>query len=437
MGASHDHDDASILALLEPLARLEERDGTLDGAVPLRVAQACVPLLEGNALGQAIVFRKRLVVKSTLGKRSFERTAEHDAIDTVHRALLPILVARGLLAKEGAWHRRLARGWWWSERGVFRVWTGLLARAPSGTWLRIAGPGNHPPHGVVVRPSYVGDDGRWVPLVIDLDEPPSGTRLEGAIANVTVVAPDANVEIVDLSDVPELGEAHAAFYDAKYFATKKGEVTKKYRRILGKKDDGADEAASNVVIAHIAGPRPEIARQNRVLFADDTAPAKDERGVAVVRFANAVPFSAHYDGNTLLVEPDKAALARGATAVEGALAKALGPTFVAENRGACWYLTKYFTPHPHGEPHFFVKPWAFTRTPRGWSSILDGVGVDPSRGFHVMRGVVWTDRFHATPAVFHLRPLARMKVAEGEPLLDVIPTPRVTLERKLVTRSAE
>lgn len=435
MAAPHD-DDASVLALLEPLARLEKREGTLDGAVPLRVAQACVPLLEGNALGQAIVFRKRLVVKSTLGKRSFERTNDHDAIDTVHRALVPILVARGLLAKDGPWHRRLARGWWWSERGVFRVWTGLLVRAPRGTWLRVSGPGNHPPHGVSVRPSLVGDDGRWVPLVIDLDEPPSGTRLEGAVANVAMVQPDARVEIVALAAAPELAAAHAAFYDAKYFATKKGEATKKYRRILGKKEDGAGDDG-NVVIAHIAGPPPEILRQNRVFTADDTAPSKVDRALAVVRFANAVPFAAHFDGNTLAVDPDKAVLARGAAAVEASLAKALGPDFVTENRGAVWYLTKYFTPHPHGEPHFFVKPWAFTRTGRGWSSILDGVPMDASRGLHVMRGVVWTDRFHATPAVFQLRSLARVKVAEGEPLLDVIACPRAILERTLVTRSSE
>jgi hypothetical protein len=40
---------------------------------------------------------------------------------------------------------------------------------------------------------------------------------------------------------------------------------------------------------------------------------------------------------------------------------------IEKARGAIWYLSKYFTPHPVGEPHFFVKPWALTRVPRGWS----------------------------------------------------------------------
>ena len=86
-----------------------------------------------------------------------------------------------------------------------------------------------------------------------------------------------------------------------------------------------------------------------------------------------------------------------------------------------FYLTKYFTPHPNGEPHFFVKPWAFTSTPHGWSSVLEGTRGD---GWDVMRGVVWTDRFHATPAVFSLQPGRRVRVPEGAPLLEVTAVPR-------------
>jgi hypothetical protein len=102
----------------------------------------------------------------------------------------------------------------------------------------------------------------------------------------------------------------------------------------------------------------------------------------------------------------------------------LGPGFGVEHKGAVLYLTKYFTPHPQGEPHFFVKPWAFTVTPRGWSSLLEGVR---GEGWDVMRGVVWTDRFHATPAVFSMQGGRRVRVREGAPLLDVVPVPRSLL----------
>ena len=40
-----------------------------------------------------------------------------------------------------------------------------------------------------------------------------------------------------------------------------------------------------------------------------------------------------------------------------------------------------------------------------------------------MRGEVWTDRFHATPAVFSLQPGRRVRIAAGELLLEVASFP--------------
>jgi len=416
----------------EPLARLVQRDGTLDGAVPLRVAQACVPLLEGNAFGHQIVFSKRLTARVRLGRRTLATSPELDAVDRGHRAAVPLLAARGLLRARGAWHAQLAKSWWWSERGVLRIWTGLLVRPRPGTLLRVSGAGSRAILGLGVRTAWIaGED--LVPLVIDFDRVEDGTRLEGEVATVAAVAPGLGIDVVGLDEAPELGHAHAAFYDAKYFATKKGEVTRKYRKLVNRaakaRDEEGEEGAigERGCVAHLAGPAPEVVTIDRVLGAAAMAPEALPRGVppvGVVRFANAVPFTAHFDGNTLAVEPDRAVLARGARLVERELAKACGEEILTGHEGASLYLTKYFTPHPHGEPHFFVKPWAFLRTPPGWSSVLEGVRGD---GFDIMRGVVWTDRFHATPAVFSVRPAARVRVREGAPLLDAVPVPRKLL----------
>lgn len=419
-----------LLAVHEPLARIVKRDPTLDGSVPLRVAQACVPLLEGNALGHQLAFRKRLVARTRLGKRGFAAGDALEEIDRAHRAAVPLLVARGHLARGGAWHARLEKGWWWTERGVLRAWTGLLVRPRPGTWLRVSGPGSRAPQGVRVRPTYVGS-GAFVPLVVDFETLEDGARLEGEVANLTPVVPAVRASVVDLADAPAPMEAHARFYDAKYFATKKGEVTRKYRRTVARRDDEPTSPSTatspiRIRVVHVAGPRAAIVGVDRVLGAGDTSPVTALAGerLDVVQFANAVPFTAHFDGNTLDIAPDRAALARGARAVEAATAAALGDAFVTTNRGALLYLTKYFTPHPHGEPHFFVKPWAFTETPRGWSSVIDGVRGD---GYDVMRGVVWTDRFHATPAVFNLPAGRRVRVPEGAPLIEVIAIPRALL----------
>jgi hypothetical protein len=416
-----------IVSAFEPLARLERRDGTMDGAVPLRVAQACVPLLEGNALGLQVVFRKRLTVRARLGRLAIVEDAARSAIDAAHRAAVPLLVARGLLGR--AWEQRLTRAWWWTERGTLRVWTGLLARPRPGTWLRVTGPGNRAALDVRVQDTWIGDFDAPVPLVLDLAVE-GGARLDAEVATVVPVVPSVRARIVPLAEARALADAHAAFYDAKYFATKKGEVTRKYRRTIARRKEEEDEAEGDdgeLRVAHVAGPRPELVRIDRVLGPGASTPVAAPPGTRldVVRFLNAVPFRAHYDGNTLAVEPERDVLAAGARVVEAAL----GEDYVGAHKGATLYLTKYFTPHPSGEPHFFVKPWAFVETPRGWSSVVDG---HRGAGWSVMRGVVRTDGFHATPAVFHVAPMRRIAIGLGEPLVDVIAAPRAVLAEEAV-----
>ena len=415
-----------VLAAFEPLARLTKREGTLDGSVPLRVAQACVPLLEGNAFGHQIVFGRRLVVRSRLGRRGLEPTAAFEEVDRAHRAAAPFLAAHGHLLRRGAWHTQLEKKWWWIEKGVLRVWTGLLVRPRAGTWLRVTGAGSRAILGLGVRTSWIGDFDELVPLVVDFDAAPDGTRLEGEVATIAPVVPDVRATIGAIGESPELAEAHVAFYDPKYFATKKGDVTKRYRRTIAtsRAKQEQEDPPATIHVAHLAGPLPTVVRIDRVLGPTATSPVPAPgvgRGLDVVRFRNAVPFTAHFDGNTLAVEPDAAVLARGARAIEAELETVLGEGFSVVHKGAVLYLTKYFTPHPHGEPHFFVKPWSFTATPAGWSSVIEGVR---GEGWDVMRGVVWTDRFHATPAVFSMQPGKRVRIAEGAQLLEVVAFPR-------------
>ncbi|WP_234023588.1 hypothetical protein [Sorangium cellulosum] len=448
------------------LCRLTRRSGDLDGAVPLRVAKACVPLLEGNTFGHQITLAWPIEVQRRLGSLRAEPAGEHrEALLRAHRAALPRLVSQGFLAPDGAWHRALRGGLAWTcrtglGRPRLRLWTGLLVRPDPGIWLRVAGAANRRNVLIEVSEVYLADDGAFVPLVVELrvgDEAPGSLRLEGEIACLAPVRPDVRIEACALADAPEVGRAHAAFYDARYFAAKKGEVTRKYRRLVGGKageakgsagegsaragdvgegragEGSADEentgegnAGPARVRLVVAGPAaPEITEVTEVTTAAGPDPVPwrgGARRLASLVVRNAVPFRATFDGHTLAVAPEAQRLAEGAAAVERTFARVFGEDFIAANRGALWYLTKYFTPHPPGEPHFFVKPWAFTRTPPGWSSLLDGVHGD---GYDVMRGVVATDVFFATPAVFHVRRIgAPIEVPEGAPLLRVLPVPR-------------
>jgi hypothetical protein len=418
-----------VLDALGGLARLVRRTPTLDGAVPVRVAQGCAPLLEGNAFGYQIELTRPLTLRARWG-RALASWEARDAEELARacRAAVPRLVAEGLLEPGGAWHRALAKGPAWTRGAHVRLWTGLLVRPRPGVWLRASSCANRRNRLVDVEEAYVAGDA-WVPLVLDVSLSRARARgpvtLRGEVACLAALAPNATLARGELADAPELAHAHAAFYDARYFQTKKSRVDAKYRRLLKRKPEvGLGFSATARVVS--AGPAPfDVGEASRFLTAGAATPSRvapDGGRLPHVVFRNAVGFRASFDGHTLTVEEDHGALAAAARAVEACFSRAVGEAFVAEHRGALLYMTKYFTPHPPGDPHFFLKPWAFTQTEGGWSTLLDGIHGD---GYDVLRGVVATDAFHATPAVFALHDTGRaVEIPAGTPLLCAIPFPR-------------
>jgi hypothetical protein len=415
------------------LARLTKRTPTLDGAVPLRVAQACTPLLEGNAFGFQVTLTTPVLLRKSLGRLSAEIAEEgrREAMAASLRSALARLVAQGFLEAEGAWHRLLGQGLFRVERSGLhqarlRLWTGLLVRPSEGVWLRVSSAGNRRNLLFEVDEAAVPDEGAFVPLILDLAlraGTASPVKLEGEIATLAPMSPDVTIDERSLADAPEIGRAHAEFYDAAYFAAKKGEATRKYRRrVASEEAPRAPGAARCEVIS--AGPiTHSLARTPRLLTREGARDAAaSTSALRYIVHRNLVSFTARFDGHTLAIDPAPRALAESAAAVEATWTSALGPTFVEEHRGALWYLTKYFTPHPPGEPHFFVKPSAFLRTAPGWSCLLEGVHGD---GYDVMRGVVSTDVFFATPAVFRVHRVGEpIRVDAGEPILHALPIPR-------------
>lgn len=404
------------------LAQLVKRRGDLGGSAPLRAVRGCSPLLEGNAFGFQITLRHPITLRRSPGGGVVVEIdppyAEAFAIG--HRGVLCRLVAQGFLPADGLFETAFAEGFIKVEQSqsgtvCVRLWTGLCVRADPGVWLRASSTANRRNRLFEVQEHFITDDGAYVPLILNIDLPASGperVRLEGEIGTLAPVAPGACIDEATLAQAPEIGAAHAAFYDEAYFAAKRGEVTQKYRKM--KQPPEAEQLAQ--------GEAPARCRVITVGPAAHTITGP----ITCVTFANLVPFEATYDGYTVTVEPDQSALRAGARAVERMFAEALGPTFLGNNPRAMLYFTKYFTPHPPGEPHFFVKPWAFMQTPPGWSCLLEGVHGD---GFDVLRGVVATDVFHAVPAVFQMYRVGEpIRVGFGEPLLRVMPIPRRLLQ---------
>ncbi len=411
-----------ILDALDGLFRVVKRSPTLDGSLPLRAAQACLPLLEGNALGFTLKLERPARIERRLGRLRFvPGEGWPDAALVEHR--LARLAARLLIPARGAFHHAFGRAPAVADRGVLWIWTGLLVRPMDGVWARVARTTNRRNLLVDVRETFAAP-GAFTPIVLGL-APRFGAgqksvEIAGDLATLAPAMADLQVAVRALVDAPELGRAHAEFYDAAYFSSKKKASTRKYRRLVSaavRRQVGPIEVVQ-------AGPCPMVvAREGLIASADAPLPVRTRDGAPPrVRFLNLVDFDARYDGKDLRLRFDRDALRRNVAVLERQWSELYGESYLADHRGALFYLTKYFTPHVAGEPHFFVKPWAFVRTPPGWSSVVEGAAGD---GFDVMRGVVETDRFFATPAVFHVHRLgAPIRVAAKDPLADVYPVPR-------------
>lgn len=398
----------------EGLVTLTRRSATLDGSIPLRAARACVPLLEGNAFGYQIRLRKPLTIVRRLGRAP---KIDDPRIAAFHAGALPLLTARGLVRP--AWARAFEKGIVHEHRGALHLFTGLLVRAPEGSVLRVSSTANRR-SGLYEIDEVLIDE--LAPLVLAIRPRSSGPLyLDAELATLAEMVEDVTIESADLAHARDAGEAHVAFYDEAYFSEKRAESTRKYRTVVADADEDPASGPTRVIEA---GPVSfTIDKRDRFLDADSPTPVRRRgRGISAISFDALLSFDATYDGNALVVRWDEDVLAREVKKLERTWTTVYGADFLREHKRALWYLTKYFTPHPAGEPHFFIKPWAFVQTPPGWSSLIEGVLGD---GFDVMRGVVATDVFYAAPAVFRLFNVGQtIRIHEGTRLLDVIPFPR-------------
>lgn len=409
---------------------LTRRSPTLDGSVPLRAAQACTPLLEGNAFGLQVTLRAAWSIRRPrLGRTIVDGGATDDERRRHHRGLWPMLLAEGLIDPRSAWAGRFAEhpfvvaddGWLW-------LFTGLLVRPRAGLWLRQSDAGNRRCPAFAVAEVVLPDSGDFTPLVVALRPiVPRGTDVlvGGEVATLSVLQPGVAVERHTVAERPTPAARHLAFYNPSYFATKKGRPTRDYRRLVAASPSAAavaDAAPAAVldivdVADELSGPGRIITRFSAHLPGGPVQQVPVHLGHhAVFEVQHQLDVAMQFDGRAVTADIDPDGLQRGARAVEGALRAALGDEAVNAAPGAVMYLTKVVSLHPAGEPFCFTKPWSFAVTPPGWSVVLEGVHEDDG-AFDVLRGVIRSDEFHATPAVLSIRRPGSFAIRRGQPLL--------------------
>ena len=144
----------AVADALDGLFRLERRSPTLRGSVPLRVAQACVPLLQGNAFGWQLVLPQKWSLRR--GSLGYTLDLDDDTLAGLRQRYqqgLRRALSAGWLRDGGPWHRFLTEQALFlapprrlGRKPVLTLWTGLLVRPERGLGLRLLAVGNRRSH---------------------------------------------------------------------------------------------------------------------------------------------------------------------------------------------------------------------------------------------------------------------------------------------------
>jgi hypothetical protein len=427
-----------IVDALDGLCLLAKRSSTLDGSAPVKAVQFCTPFVQGNSAGIHLLFADSVLVRWT-GSRlalGFAEQMEPKTAGPDYESRVAGLVERGLLIKNGYWHRKLAKRAHWGQAGTLHLWTGFLIRPARDRWLLITGAFNRR-CSIDVREHVIPDTGAFVPLVVTLELASVRKRdtwLEKEVACIVPLHPDVRFETSALVDAPELGRRYVDHFDQRWETSAPGHYVGAYRKMTVNESSEAPGgmAACRLVIA--GGPSIHRVRTfDRFSTASGWSkdfPGKDRLQFVDVR--NIFHVEGRWDGDALrdLVGETPEALEE----LRAAWAALYGERGVsALNRFLVGYVRSTHGPRI-GEPYLTFTPWAFVSTPPGWSTLIDGAHFP---GIDGMRGVISTDKYHTLFEVWQFNEAVRFKIPRGATLLRALPVPRRLLQAGLRTMTLD
>ena len=425
-----------VLTAVESFFTLEKRSETLDGSIPLRAAQGCKPLLEGNAAGFHLRFGLSAVIRRGRHRPRLIFTDGDDARATkLYRSGLERLAEHNLLPSDGYWAKTLRRGVSWQHKNVLFIWTGHLVRPVPGVWILVSGASNRRCF-VQVREYVIPDSDVFVPLVLELDLSSlrdEDTWLDTEVACLTPLRPDVAMSMASLKDRPETGRAWCSFYDAGYVEPRlQGNYVGRYRKITASEPHTESERTAECELVVVSGPGSHtIGTFDRFATSRGWSRGRSDAGrlqYALIRNIGLV--KGRWDGlsvRDLSVDvPDvRDQLHQEWTAL-------FGPISVERLESLFGYM---MIPTPHrGEPVIGIMPRAFAVTPPGWSTLVDSFDFP---GLDGMRGVVSTDTYFGTGSFWQLYKPMKFTIPRGANLIRLLPVPRRLLSATFSKRSLD
>jgi hypothetical protein len=403
---------------LPGFCQLLKRSPTLDGSLPLRAAQHCSPVFEGNEAGFQISLeqpmnlrRGRAGLQIDMTPPAFKQTQEDVG------ACIDELVKRGLLQKNGHWHRLLRTDALPIRGTRLHFWSGFLVKPAEGVALRVGRAFNRRSRITVVEHAIVDRSG-FTPLMLEIDGRdlgPEPRTIIGEIGSVLPVAAHARMTLTSVRKAPEVVRSVEAFFDAHYFETKKTKPTGKYRRMLREHPDLPAAATCEVKVAY-AGPAVHTVDALERFHGPGGITKRAPENVALpyCTVRNIARLEAEWDGqgftNENKVFDRTNSLDRDWKAVGG-----------RRSSDAYEFFSGYFYEPARDEPYWLLQPWIFSTTPPGWSTVIEGASVGGCDG---MRGIIRTDHFSTVSMVYRMYNAGRIAVPKGIPIMRFFPIPR-------------
>ena len=419
-----------VLQALPGFCQLIKRSPTLDGQLPLRAAQHCSPVFEGNEAGYQLCLEQPMTLARD--RRGFHIDMTPPALEQTQRRITGVidrLVDRGLMARDGYWHRLLAGDALPTRGQRILLWSGFLLKPAPGVALRV-GPAFNRRSRISVIEHAIVDPTAFTPLVLEIDGRALGRAplwIDDEIGCVLPVASHARLTLASIRTAPAVVREFETFFDAHYFETKKLKPTGKYRRLVREPATPAAETGDAQVF--YAGPAMHTVTQLARFHHPGGIGTRVPTGVSLPQCTvrNVAPLSAIWDGQTYTRE-------RKDTAEALRLFNRDWRAAGGRTSGDAYQFISAYTFGPgRDEPYWLLQPWVFTITPPGWSSVVDGL---PAGGGDGMRGIIRTDQFHTVSMVFRMYEPGPVVVRKRSPVLRFFPIPR-RLQSASMTTSAQ
>jgi len=418
------HSTLLISEVVPGFCVLQKRSATLEGSLPLRASQYCVPVMSGSAAGFQIKMLESTWI--SWGTESLRVASNKTTNDIIAKRLpegVDRLVRHGMLPKHGYWHRLFETSGVVVEDDRLLIWTGYVVSGGTTDLGLVTGAFNRGP-GLEVIPHLVADQ-RMSPLVVEVEIGPSGeVWLEREVACVLPMPAAGRVwRSEPFQEHTELADLVGKFYDEEYFAQKCQSATGRYRKLV-KKSEHRSPVVSDPTLVTMGPPQSHtFGFLNRAVTPDGWCELDEGDGLHTVDLRTTGPLRATWNGARLLnYEPvsDPVSFAALRRDWESACGDRC-PTFLNT-------LSSPFGTLKYGEPYVFLLPWVLVITPPDWVTVMDGYSRGIVRG---MRGIVDTDMFHAVNTAYHLIGPGEIDVDPGGALLRLFALPREYLAREL------